>query len=161
MDTKVNTDDFFRKAGTGRHVMRAVDQASARVTPSTYPASQVSTAVVKPYATLEHSNCAFKVDRASTYDDICRRKLDIKRPTYTNLNTLIGQMVLSSTAALKVQRFSDKPGRVLDQPGALPFDPVIWQYPGSLHQEVLPRVHIWTPTPPLTSQLIVLNMRHY
>lgn len=59
---------------------------------------QVSTAVVEPYnsiltthTTLEHSDCAFMVDNEAIYD-ICRRNLDIDRPTYTNLNRLIGQV---------------------------------------------------------------------
>nr|KAF6451345.1 tubulin alpha 4a [Molossus molossus] len=59
---------------------------------SIYPAPQVSTAVVEPYnsiltthTTLEHSDCAFMVDNEAIYD-ICRRNLDIERPTYTNLN---------------------------------------------------------------------------
>merc|ERR1711955_70 len=53
-----------------------------------YPAPQVSTAVVEPYnsiltthTTLEHSDCAFMVDNEAIYD-ICRRNLDIERPTY-------------------------------------------------------------------------------
>ena len=59
---------------------------------SIYPSPQVSTAVVEPYnsiltthTTLEHSDCAFMVDNEAIYD-ICRRNLDIERPTYTNLN---------------------------------------------------------------------------
>ena len=69
--------------------------------------SQVSTAVVEPYnsiltthTTLEHSDCAFMVDNEAIYD-ICRRNLDIERPTYTNLNRLIGQIVSSITASLR------------------------------------------------------------
>ena len=57
-----------------------------------YPAPQVATAVVEPYnstlcahTTLEHSDCAFMVDNEAIYD-ICRRSLDIDRPSYTNLN---------------------------------------------------------------------------
>ena len=57
-----------------------------------YPAPQVATAVVEPYnstlcahTTLEHSDCAFMVDNEAIYD-ICRRNLDIERPSYTNLN---------------------------------------------------------------------------
>ncbi|XP_027631809.1 tubulin alpha-8 chain isoform X2 [Tupaia chinensis] len=72
-----------------------------------YPAPQVSTAVVEPYnsiltthTTLEHSDCAFMVDNEAIYD-ICRRNLDIERPTYTNLNRLIGQIVSSITASLR------------------------------------------------------------
>ncbi len=70
-----------------------------------YP--QVATAVVEPYnsiltthTTLEHSDCAFMVDNEAIYD-ICRRNLDIDRPTYTNLNRLIGQIVSSITASLR------------------------------------------------------------
>lgn len=74
---------------------------------SIYPAPQVSTAVVEPYnsiltthTTLEHSDCSFMVDNEAIYD-ICRRNLDIERPTYTNLNRLIGQIVSSITASLR------------------------------------------------------------
>jgi tubulin alpha len=74
---------------------------------SVYPAPQVSTAVVEPYnsiltthTTLEHSDCAFMVDNEAIYD-ICRRNLDIDRPTYTNLNRLIAQVVSSITASLR------------------------------------------------------------
>uniref|UniRef100_A0A8B9EUZ0 Tubulin alpha chain n=1 Tax=Anser cygnoides TaxID=8845 RepID=A0A8B9EUZ0_ANSCY len=74
---------------------------------SVYPAPQVSTAVVEPYnsiltthTTLEHSDCSFMVDNEAIYD-ICRRNLDIERPTYTNLNRLIGQIVSSITASLR------------------------------------------------------------
>uniref|UniRef100_A0A3P9KSW4 Tubulin alpha chain n=1 Tax=Oryzias latipes TaxID=8090 RepID=A0A3P9KSW4_ORYLA len=72
-----------------------------------YPAPQVSTAVVEPYnsiltthTTLEHSDCAFMVDNEAIYD-LCRRNLDIERPSYTNLNRLIGQIVSSITASLR------------------------------------------------------------
>ena len=40
------------------------------------------------------------VDNEAIYD-ICRRNLDIDRPTYTNLNRLIGQIVSSITASLR------------------------------------------------------------
>ncbi|MEJ1286943.1 hypothetical protein NN561_017957 [Cricetulus griseus] len=74
---------------------------------SIYPAPRVSTAVVEPYnsiltthTTLEHSDCAFMVDNEAIYD-ICRRNLDIERPTYTYLNCLISQIVSSITASLR------------------------------------------------------------
>mgnify|MGYP001993364585 CR=1 FL=1 len=64
-------------------------------------------AVVEPYnsiltthTTLEHSDCAFMVDNEAIYD-ICRRNLDIERPTYTNLNRLIAQVISSLTASLR------------------------------------------------------------
>ena len=72
-----------------------------------YPAPQVATSVVEPYnsiltthTTLEHTDCAFMVDNEAIYD-ICRRNLDIERPTYSNLNRLIGQVVSSITASLR------------------------------------------------------------
>ncbi|KAF8560498.1 hypothetical protein P879_09145 [Paragonimus westermani] len=74
-----------------------------------YPAPTVSTAVVEPYnsiltthTTLEHSNCAFMVDNEAIYD-ICKRKLNITRPTYANLNRLIAQVVSSVTASLRFE----------------------------------------------------------
>ncbi|CAO3636238.1 unnamed protein product [Mucor hiemalis] len=74
---------------------------------SVYPAPQVATSVVEPYnsiltthTTLEHSDVSFMVDNEAIYD-ICRRNLDIERPSYTNLNRLIAQVVSSITASLR------------------------------------------------------------
>ncbi|KAG2219092.1 hypothetical protein INT45_005823 [Circinella minor] len=74
---------------------------------SVYPAPKVSTAVVEPYnsvltthATLEQSDVTFMVDNEAIYD-ICRRNLDIPRPSYANLNRLIAQVVSSITASLR------------------------------------------------------------
>ena len=68
---------------------------------------QVSTAIVEPYnailythTTLEHCDCAFLVDNQAIYD-ICRHNLDIARPSYTNLNRLIAQIISSITASLR------------------------------------------------------------
>ncbi|CAL1677947.1 unnamed protein product [Lasius platythorax] len=79
----------------------------SKLTFSIYPAPQVSTAVVEPYnailythPTLEHSEVAFIVDNQAIYE-LCRRNLNIDRPTYTNLNRLIGQIVSSITASLR------------------------------------------------------------
>ncbi|VAH94822.1 unnamed protein product [Triticum turgidum subsp. durum] len=56
-----------------------------------YPSPQVSTSVVEPYnsvlsthSLLEHTDVAVLLDNEAIYD-ICRRSLDIERPTYTNL----------------------------------------------------------------------------
>merc|ERR1711934_394862 len=72
-----------------------------------YPSPQVSTAVVEPYnatlathALLEHTDVATMLDNEALYD-ICRRNLDIERPTYTNLNRLIAQIISSLTASLR------------------------------------------------------------
>lgn len=74
---------------------------------SVYPAPQISTSMVEPYnsvlsthTTLEHSDCSFLVDNEAIYE-ICRKNLDIHRPTYTNLNRLIAQVVSSITASLR------------------------------------------------------------
>jgi len=74
---------------------------------SIYPAPQVSTAIVEPYnavlythTTLEHCDCAFLVDNQAIYD-IARNNLQILRPTYTNLNRLIAQIISSITASLR------------------------------------------------------------
>lgn len=74
---------------------------------SIYPAPQVSTAIVEPYnallfthTTLEHCDVAFLVDNEAIYD-ICRKNLEVQRPTYTNLNRLIAQIISSITASLR------------------------------------------------------------
>ena len=43
---------------------------------------------------------AVMLDNEAVYD-ICRRSLDIERPTYTNLNRLIAQVISSLTASLR------------------------------------------------------------
>ena len=72
-----------------------------------YPSPQVSTAVVEPYnsvlsthSLLEHTDVAVMLDNEAVYD-ICRRSLDIERPTYTNLNRLVAQVISSLTASLR------------------------------------------------------------
>merc|ERR1719229_1905200 len=74
---------------------------------SIYPAPQVSTAIVEPYnavlythTTLEHCDCAFLVDNQAIYD-LCKMNLNVDRPTYTNLNRLIAQIISSITASLR------------------------------------------------------------
>jgi len=74
-----------------------------------YPAPQVSTAVVEPYnsiltthTTLEHTDCAFMVDNEAIYD-LCTKKLGVERPSYSNLNRIIAQVVSSITASLRFE----------------------------------------------------------
>ncbi|KAH8044164.1 hypothetical protein JL720_17165 [Aureococcus anophagefferens] len=71
------------------------------------PAPQISNAVVEPYnsvlsthALLEHTDVTFCLDNEALYD-VCRRNLDIERPTYTNLNRLFAQVASSLTASLR------------------------------------------------------------
>jgi tubulin alpha len=72
-----------------------------------YPSPQVSTAVVEPYnsvfsthSLLEYTNVAIILDNEAIYD-ICTRQLNIERPTYTNLNRFIAQVISSLTAPLR------------------------------------------------------------
>ena len=57
-------------------------------------------AILYTHTTLEHCDCAFLVDNQAIYD-IARKNLDITRPTYTNLNRLIAQIISSITASLR------------------------------------------------------------
>ena len=72
-----------------------------------YPAPHIATSVVEPYnsiltthTTLEHTDCAFMVDNEAIYD-ICQNKLGVERPTYSNLNRIVAQVVSSVTASLR------------------------------------------------------------
>lgn len=72
-----------------------------------YPAPRISTAVVEPYnsvltthTTMDSSDCCFMMDNEATYD-ICWRNLQIGRPDYGHLNTLVAQVVSSVTASLR------------------------------------------------------------
>jgi tubulin alpha len=72
-----------------------------------YPSPQVSTAVVEPYnavlathALLEHTDVAAMLDNEAIYD-VCQRNLNVDRPSYSNLNRIIGQVVSSLTASLR------------------------------------------------------------
>ena len=63
--------------------------------------------MVEPYnsilfthTTLEHCDVAFLVDNQAIYD-ICKKRLKVESPTYTNLNRLIAQIISSITASLR------------------------------------------------------------
>lgn len=74
-----------------------------------YPSPKVATAVVEPYnsiltthSTMEQTDCSFLVDNEAIFD-ICQRKLDVGRPSYSNLNHLIAQVVSSVTTSLRFE----------------------------------------------------------
>jgi tubulin alpha len=56
--------------------------------------------VLSTHSLLEHTDVAVMLDNEAIYD-ICRRSLDIERPTYTNLNRLVAQVISSLTASLR------------------------------------------------------------
>eukprot|EP00434_Breviolum_minutum_P040196 symbB.v1.2.035713.t1/scaffold4845.1/size35134/1 len=76
-DDAFNT--FFSETGAGKHVPRCV---------------------LCVHSLLEHTDVTIMYDNEALYD-ICRRNLDIERPTYTNLNRLIAQIISSLTASLR------------------------------------------------------------
>ncbi|CAK4820269.1 unnamed protein product [Aphanomyces euteiches] len=74
---------------------------------SIYPSPQISTAMLEPYnavlvthSLLEHTDVAFLLDNEAIYG-ICQRSLNIDRPTHTNLNRLIAQVISSLTTSLR------------------------------------------------------------
>ncbi|ONK72965.1 uncharacterized protein A4U43_C04F25520 [Asparagus officinalis] len=56
--------------------------------------------VLSTHSLLEHTDVAVLLDNEAIYG-ICRRSLDIERPTYTNLNRLVSQVISSLTASLR------------------------------------------------------------
>ena len=71
------------------------DGKKTKISFTAWACPQVATAVVEAFNTvlcvrslLEQTDVTMQVDNEALYD-ICRRSLDIDRPTYTNLNRLI------------------------------------------------------------------------
>jgi len=72
-----------------------------------YPSPQISTAIVDPYNALlsthwllDHTEVSIVLDNEAVYD-ICNRALDLKTPTYDNLNRIIAKTVSAMTASLR------------------------------------------------------------
>jgi len=72
-----------------------------------YPSPQISTAIVDPYNALlsthwllDHTEVSIVVDNEACYD-ICNRSLDLKTPTYDNLNRIIAKTISAMTASLR------------------------------------------------------------
>jgi tubulin alpha len=63
--------------------------------------SSVVVHFVPDFHLLSHSHASTLSPYPLTSYDVCRRNLDIERPTYTNLNRLIAQVVSSLTASLR------------------------------------------------------------
>ena len=57
------------------------------------------------HSLLEHTDVTIMYDNEALYD-ICRRNLDIERPTYTNLNRLIAQIISSLTVSWWYERLN-------------------------------------------------------
>jgi len=72
-----------------------------------YPSPNISTCIVEPYNgllsthwLLDHTDVSLVLDNEALYE-ICQKKLDIKKPSYANLNRIIAKVVSSMTAALR------------------------------------------------------------
>merc|ERR1712156_751228 len=72
-----------------------------------YPSPNLSTCIVEPYNgllsthwLLDHTDVSLVLDNEALYE-ICQKKLDIKKPSYDNLNRIIAKVVSSMTAALR------------------------------------------------------------
>ena len=68
----------------------------------------MSTSTVEPYnsvltthGTIEFEDVAFVIDNEACYE-ICSRNLDVPRPTYTNLNRIIGQVLFPNCNSTRV-----------------------------------------------------------
>jgi tubulin alpha len=77
----------------------------SKLTFTVTPAPQVATAVVEPYnhvlsahSLIDFADVTFTFDNEGLYD-ICRRRLGVESPTYTNLNRLVAQICSSITAS--------------------------------------------------------------
>jgi len=72
-----------------------------------YPSPTISTCVVEPYNALlathwllDHTEVSVVLDNEAIYE-ICQRNLDIRRPSYDDLNRLITKTISSMTASLR------------------------------------------------------------
>ncbi|CAE8690138.1 unnamed protein product, partial [Polarella glacialis] len=98
LDVKSSVDGLANKVDYGK---------KSKISFTVWACPQISTAVVEAYNTvlcvhslLEHTDVTIMYDNEALYD-ICRRSLDIERPTYTNLNRMLAQIISSLTASLR------------------------------------------------------------
>merc|ERR1711981_22878 len=72
-----------------------------------YPSPTISTCIVEPYNgllsthwLLDHTDVSLVLDNEACYE-ICQTKLNLKKPSYSNLNNIIAKVVSSMTASLR------------------------------------------------------------
>lgn len=70
---------------------------------------QISPIIVEPYnavltthATIENEDVAFVMDNEAMYE-ILERNLDVPRPTYTNLNRILAQVIMKISCTLNYE----------------------------------------------------------
>eukprot|EP00178_Gracilaria_changii_P010185 TRINITY_DN2967_c0_g2_i10.p1 TRINITY_DN2967_c0_g2~~TRINITY_DN2967_c0_g2_i10.p1 ORF type:complete len:310 (+),score=27.99 TRINITY_DN2967_c0_g2_i10:74-1003(+) len=74
-----------------------------------YPSPEISTCIVEPYNALltthwllDHTEISLVLDNEAIYET-CQKNLDIKTPSYENLNYLICKVISSMTASLRFE----------------------------------------------------------
>jgi tubulin alpha len=74
-----------------------------------YPSPTISTCIVEPYNALlathwllDHTEISILLDNEAIYE-ICQKNLDLKKPSYDNLNRLITKIISSMTASLRFE----------------------------------------------------------
>jgi len=97
-------------SGLGSLLLERLAVDFSRKTKMSYtitPSPVISTAVVEPYnsvlsthSLLEYSDLTFNMDNEALYN-VCKKSLDVERPSYLNLNRVIAQVVSSMTASLR------------------------------------------------------------
>jgi len=72
-----------------------------------YPSPKISTCIVEPYNSmlsthwlLDHTEVSVVLDNEAIYG-ICQKQLDLKRPSYKDLNIVIAKVISSMTASLR------------------------------------------------------------
>jgi len=72
-----------------------------------YPSPKISTCIVEPYNSmlsthwlLDHTEVSIVLDNEAIYS-ICKKQLDIDRPSYLELNCIIAKVISSMTASLR------------------------------------------------------------
>jgi tubulin alpha len=72
-----------------------------------YPSPNLSTCVVEPYNALltshwllDHTEVSLLLDNEAIYE-ICNKRLQIKEPSYSNLNRIISKVISSMTSSLR------------------------------------------------------------
>uniref|UniRef100_A0A2C9GW72 Tubulin alpha chain n=1 Tax=Anopheles farauti TaxID=69004 RepID=A0A2C9GW72_9DIPT len=98
-------------SGVTAHLLQELTEEfprKCRLSFSVYPSPYLGTSVVEPYNTVLMTNrtmdfveCSFLMDNQALYD-ICSSRLSIDRPSYRNLNQLVGQVVSGVTASLRL-----------------------------------------------------------
>ncbi|TNV78712.1 hypothetical protein FGO68_gene9876 [Halteria grandinella] len=76
---------------------------------SIFPSPQLASAIVEPYNTIlacnhtiEHAQASVLFDNQALYD-ISIRNLDLERPSFSNINRLIAQMISCQTTSLRFE----------------------------------------------------------